>query len=207
MQVMAKFITFEGIEGVGKTTAIAHAFDYLQRKSIPVVLTREPGGTPLAEKIRQLLLFPDVEETMSAHTELLLMFASRVQHVEAFIKPHLKAGTFVLSDRFIDASFAYQGGGRGIAHSDISLLEHWINISPCRTILLDAPVDVAIARMSDRSAVDRIEQENPDFFARVRDAYLKRAALHAERFRVIDAKNNLTHVFRAVERVIDECIG
>ncbi len=182
------FITVEGIEGAGKSTAIAAATESLKHSEIEYLLTREPGGTPFAEEIRQLLLEPR-DEKVIRETELLLMYASRVQHVETLIKPTLEKGIHVISDRFNDATFAYQGGGRGISLQGINVLDHWCleNFKPDLTLLLDLPVEVGLDRATKRGAKDRIEEEKLEFFESVRATYLQRAKDDPERFAVIDA--------------------
>lgn len=188
----AWFITLEGIEGVGKTTNLAFVRDYLQSRDLSVTVTREPGGTPLAEQIRTLLLSTR-DETVHADTELLLMFAARAQHIAQTIKPALAAGKTVLSDRFVDASFAYQGGGRGIPVTRIAELERWTlaDFRPDLTLLLDLDPEIALARTRARGATDRFEQERTEFFVRARAEYLRRAHTEPQRFAVIDAAQPL----------------
>ena len=179
-----RFVTFEGIEGVGKSTQLAAAQRHLRDHSVPVCVTREPGGTPLAEKIRDLLLDAD-NRAMAADTELLLMFAARAQHLAEKILPELAAGRWVLCDRFTDASYAYQGGGRGIGAQRVAPIEQWVQgtLQPDATILLDAPVEIGLARARARGGdSDRFEREQVLFFERVREAYLHRAAEHPQRF-------------------------
>jgi dTMP kinase len=189
------FITMEGAEGVGKSTNIDFIARALDSKGIPYVLTREPGGTPLAEDIRQLLLSVR-EETVAEDAELLLLFAARAQHMANVIVPALNSGQWVVCDRFTDATFAYQGGGRGISVDKIASLEQWVqgNLRPDYTILLDAPVEVGMERASKRGQLDRIEREQQQFFEAVRAAYLTRAKQNKERFRVIDASQPLESV-------------
>jgi dTMP kinase len=186
------FITIEGGEGVGKSTNIAVLEEYLRERGISYCLTREPGGTPLAEAIRGLLL--DVgEEPVEPSTELLLMFAARAQHIAGVIEPALARGEWVLCDRFTDATYAYQGGGRGLPQHWISQLENMVQggLRPDRTLLLDAPVEVGMARASGRGELDRFEREALAFFERVRACYLARAAEEPERFRIIDTDREL----------------
>ena len=197
------FITLEGIEGVGKSTAVATVADTMRGLGRDVVVTREPGGTPLGEKIRALLLAPE-SKAMCTTTELLLMFAARAQHLAQVIEPALDAGQCVVCDRFTDATYAYQGGGRGLDLERIRLLEEWVHgdLQPDLTLYLDVPADVAFQRLTDR-ALDRIEQEEAEFFARVRDAYLQRAAAEP-RIEIIDASVSLQAVGAAVEQTIRE---
>ncbi|HET7586912.1 MAG TPA: dTMP kinase [Gammaproteobacteria bacterium] len=182
------FITVEGGEGVGKTTQIKAVRKWLEERGHDVVATREPGGTPLAEAIRELVI--SVEQAdVPPLSELLLMFAARISHVEAVIAPALAAGKTVLCDRFVDASYAYQGGGRGLPPEQIETLENWLPdiVRPDLTILIDAPVEVGLERARRRGHSDRFEREAMDFFGRVRDAYLVRARQFPRRFIVIDA--------------------
>jgi dTMP kinase len=185
----ARFITFEGIEGVGKTTQVALATAWLDERGISHIVTREPGGTPLAEKIRDLVLAPR-EENLPPTAELLLMFAARAVHLENRILPALAAGSWVLCDRFTDATFAYQGAGRGIAPSSIAQLEILVQGArqPDMTFLLDLPVELGIRRVHQRGLhPDRFELERVEFFERVRQGYLFRARAASKRFVVIDA--------------------
>ena len=190
-----KFITLEGGEGVGKTTNQAFIKAYLESREIQVVVTREPGGTVLAEKIRQLLLDID-SEPVSNRTELLLVFAARAQHIRQVIEPALTAGQWVLCDRFTDATYAYQGGGRNINHSEIAWLENWVQgpLRPDLTLLFDAPVEAGMTRAGHRGAYDRFELEKIQFFEQVRQAYLRRAEQHPQRIKMIKADQPLTVV-------------
>jgi len=199
LQVQARLITLEGGEGAGKSTVLAALRDSLQATGAEVVCTREPGGTPLAEQIRGLLLSTPSEgrhhEPLAAVTELLLMFAARAQHVRETLLPALQRGAWVLSDRFTDASYAYQGAGRGGNESFIAELErHAVGIVPALTLLLDVPVDVGLRRVRGRGAADRIEGEREDFFERVRSGYLARAAAEPQRFRIVDASQSVEAV-------------
>ena len=202
------FLTLEGIEGVGKSTNLAFIRDWLVQHGHEVVQTREPGGTPLAEQIRELLLVPR-DETVDSDTELLLMFAARAQHVAGVIKPALAAGKTVLSDRFVDASFAYQGGGRQLPLARIAALEQWLlaEFKPTLTFLLDLHPDIALARARQRGEADRFEREQLAFFARVRDVYLQRAAADPQRFAIIDAGQPLTDVQRDIAAVLQQRLG
>jgi len=201
------FITIEGIEGVGKSTQISAIVDTLKSQGKKVILTREPGGTELGEAIRHLLLSTEYPP-MNQRTELLLMFAARAEHIYAKIIPALDEGCWVVSDRFTDASYAYQGGGRNINLDKIMQLEDWVQegFRPDFTFLLDAPVEVGLARARNRGPQDRIEQEDLDFFQRVRDLYLARAEAEPERFRTVDASNDESQVQRDVLTRLDEII-
>ena len=192
---LGKFITIEGAEGVGKTTNMAFIKKWLDEKKIKHILTREPGGTPIAESIRDLLLVPR-NEIVDESTELLLMFAARAQHLAEVIIPSLNRGEWVLCDRFTDATYAYQGGGRGISSEKISTLEHLVqgDLRPDLTLLLDIPVTQGLERALGRSKPDRFEQEKIEFFERVRGSYLSRASDFPQQYRVIDASNTLSEV-------------
>ncbi|GAA0785503.1 dTMP kinase [Marinobacterium sediminicola] len=189
------FITVEGTEGVGKTTNLDFIQQCLEQQGIDVVRTREPGGTPLAENIRELLLAPR-DEPVSELTELLMMFAARAQHLKQVILPALDAGQWVLCDRFTDATYAYQGGGRGMDTRQISTLEQLVqaDLRPDLTLLLDLPVKTGLARARARSTPDRFEAEKVNFFEAVRSHYLERARREPERFAVIDAEPALSQV-------------
>lgn len=197
------FISVEGGEGVGKSTAMKAITDYLQSAEIDFVLTREPGGTEIAEAIRQVLL-QNYTESMHVDTELLLMFACRAQNVAKVILPALQAGQWVVTDRFADASFAYQGGGRGIAMQRIAQLSQWVlgDLQPDITILLDAPVAVGLARIKDRGAQDRIESEGIEFLNRVRNTYLDLAKRFPHRYHVVQADQSLANVHQQIIEVI-----
>ena len=198
-----RLITLEGGEGAGKTSAIAAIRDRLQAAGHEVVLTREPGGTPLAERIRELLLNPQ-DEALAPETELLLMFASRAQHVREVVRPALRRGAFVVSDRFTDSSYAYQGAGRGLDPEWIAALERRaVGVKPGLTLLLDLDVREGRARTAGRDLwPDRIESEQDDFFERVRAGFRARAAAEPQRFRVIDAAQPPAGVAAAVEAAI-----
>lgn len=199
-----KFITLEGGDGVGKTTNLSFIQDYLQHHDIPVVVTREPGGTRLAEKIRHLLL--DAEsESISEQAELLLMFAARAQHIRHVIEPALTHGNWVLCDRFTDATYAYQGGGRNMNISTIEWLENLVQgtLKPDLTLLLDMPVEAGMVRARERGGeFDRFESEKISFFERVRQAYLLQADINPERIKLIKANQPLTDVQTAIVEVI-----
>ena len=208
MAAKPAFITLEGIEGVGKSTNLAFIRDWLVQHGHDVVQTREPGGTPLAEQIRELLLAPR-DEAVDSDTELLLMFAARAQHVAGVIKPALAAGKTVLSDRFVDASFAYQGGGRQLPMARIAALEAWLlaDFKPALTVLLDLHPDIALARARQRGEADRFEREQQAFFVRVRDVYLQRAASEPQRFAIVDAGQPLADVQRDIAAVLQARVG
>ena len=201
--IRGKFITLEGGEGVGKTTNLTFIRDYLHEHNISVVVTREPGGTVLAEKIRHLLLDKD-SEMISEQAELLLIFAARAQHIKHVIEPALAQGEWVLCDRFTDATYAYQGGGRNMRISTIEWLEDLVqgNLRPDLTVLLDAPVEVGIERARERGAFDRFESEKISFFEHVRRAYLLQVELHPERIKLIKANQPLADVQKALIDVI-----
>lgn len=202
------FITLEGGEGVGKTTNLAYITAQLDHAGIDWIKTREPGGTPLAEQIRQLLLNSG-DEAPCDMTELLLMFAARAQHLQQVILPALQQGVWVVCDRFTDASFAYQGGGRGQSQQTLELLEQLVQdgLQPDLTLLLDMPVELASQRVDTRGEVrDRFEQEQQAFFQRVRDAYLQRALQHPLRFRVVDASLPLPQVQQQLDEYLQPLI-
>ncbi|MDA1343485.1 MAG: dTMP kinase [Proteobacteria bacterium] len=200
MNSKGKFITLEGGEGVGKTTNVPFIKDYLLSQNIPVVVTREPGGTQLAEKIRDLLLHSN-DEAVTSHAEILLMFAARAQHLNHVIKPALAQGQWVLCDRFTDATYAYQGGGRGMSLEAIQWLENFVqaDLRPDLTLLLDVPVVTGMARAKNRAGqLDRFESEQLEFFNRVRQAYLNQAQQYPERIKIIQADQALTVVQQAI---------
>jgi dTMP kinase len=205
---MGKFIVLEGIEGVGKTTNMDFICRYLAQKQQSVVRTREPGGTPLSEKMRDIMLHTAFDEPLSHDAELLLMFAARAQHLVQVIKPALAGNQWVVSDRFTDASYAYQGGGRNIDAARIAILEQWVqgDLRPDKVIILDAPVKTAIARTQHRQIQDRIEQETAEFFSRVRNVYLQRAAHDPMRYQVIDATQSLETVQEALQIILDQLL-
>lgn len=195
-----RFITFEGMDGAGKSTQIARTADWLRARGHAVLLTREPGGTPLGESLRALLL----HQAMHPDTEALLMFAARREHLAQVIEPALARGEWVLCDRFTDASFAYQGGGRGLATEKLGQLEAWVQegLQPDLTLLFDLPVDVAAQRMAGAArALDRFEQEKTDFHERVRAAYLARAAQMPARVRVIDSRQSVSAIQKQLEEL------
>ena len=201
-QYTGRFITLEGIEGVGKTTNQEYIRGLLERSGKDCVETREPGGTPLGEALRELLL-QHKHEGMSADAELLMMFAARAEHLDKVIRPALHAGKVVLCDRFTEATYAYQGGGRGLNQKKIADLENWVqgDLRPDLTIILDAPVETGRQRAGQRSAPDRIEKEQNDFFERVRDTYLELAGHYPDRIAVIDASVAIEQVQDQIARV------
>jgi dTMP kinase len=199
-----RFITLEGGEGVGKSTNLQYIQQLLLEQQLDVVVTREPGGTELAEKIRQLLLETHAE-TITEKAELLLVFAARAQHIQHVILPALQQGRWVLSDRFTDATYAYQGGGRGMDMQTIAWLESSVqgDLRPDLTLLLDAPLDIGMSRAQQRGKLDRFESEQRDFFERVRQAYLKRAGQDQQRYKIIDAGLRLNEVQLQIKQALD----
>jgi dTMP kinase len=205
--IQGRFVTVEGIEGVGKTTQVARISHLLAARGVAHVVTREPGGTPLAEKIRDLVLSPR-DEALPATAELLLMFAARALHLANHIEPNLRAGRWVICDRFTDATYAYQGAGRGMSHADIGALETLVQGTrrPDLTLLLDVPVDVGLGRSNKRDAGktrDRFEQEKAQFFERVREGYLVRALKDPDRVAVIDATQPMDEVCARIAAVLE----
>lgn len=198
-----KLITFEGIDGAGKSTHLAWVADFLQNQGLEVVVTREPGGTVLGEALRELLL--DHRQTMHAETEALLMFAARREHLDKVILPALQRGAWVVSDRFTDASFAYQGGGRGVPLAKLKKLEQWCleDFSPDLTLYFDVPVAISRQRVQAARTTDRFEQESDQFFERVRQAYLQRVAEFPDRIRVIEGSLSLAVVKTVVGEVVE----
>ncbi|GLH31277.1 thymidylate kinase [Pseudomonas sp. BR1R-5] len=206
------FITLEGPEGAGKSTNRDYLAARLREQGLDVVLTREPGGTPLAEKVRELLLAPS-DEVMAADTELLLVFAARAQHLAQVIRPALERGAVVLCDRFTDATYAYQGGGRGLSVERIAVLEQFVQdeLRPDLTLVFDLPVEVGLARAAARGRLDRFEQEGQAFFEAVRQAYLQRARREPQRYDLLDAAQPLEAVQRAIDAllpgILERCRG
>lgn len=194
------FITLEGMDGAGKSTHIANIISALQTRGREVVSTREPGGTALGEQLRALLL----HEPMHAETETLLMFAARREHIANVIAPALARGAYVLSDRFTDATYAYQCGAKGVAAGKVEILEQWVQagLQPDITLLFDVSVDISMQRLAATRAPDKFERENADFFERIRQAYLQRAAENPARFRIIDAAQPLEIVAKSVQDII-----
>lgn len=199
-----KFITFEGIDGAGKSTHLAWFAQQLQAKLAPqgkkVVVTREPGGTPLGERLREVLL----HERMHLETEALLMFASRREHIAEVIQPALDAGDWVISDRFTDATFAYQGGGRGLGLDRLEALERWVQqgLQPTKTILFDLAPEIAAARLADARTPDKFEAESAQFFLRTRAEYLRRAAAEPDRFVVLNANRERSDIQKDLENLL-----
>lgn len=204
-----KFITVEGTEGAGKSTALQYIQEHLQKANVDITVTREPGGTALAEEIRDFLLHPKSSELITAEAELLLMFASRAQHIVQCIEPALLAGRWVVSDRYVDATYAYQGGGRGIDFSQIKMLDKMVvdELYPDLTFLFDLPAELGSQRTKMRGLEkDRIEQEKIDFFERVRNAYLERAKEDPKRIKIIDATQSVAAVKMEVCGLLDELL-
>jgi dTMP kinase len=204
-----KFISIEGVEGAGKSTIVQFVKKYLQDAGVDLELTREPGGTEIAEKIRLLLLHPDSEEKILPETELLLMFAGRVQHMQQCILPWLKKGKWIVADRFVDASYAYQGGGREIDLEFIKTLDKRVvgDVYPDLTILLDLPPEVGFERAVQRGmGKDRIEKEKMEFFKRVRNVYLQRAKEFPDRIVIVDASRSLEQVEKDIASILDACL-
>lgn len=196
---MSKFITFEGVDGAGKSTHLAWFADALRQRGHDVVVTREPGGTALGEQLREILL----NQPMSIGTEALLMFAARLEHIEQVIRPALRSGKWVISDRFSDASFAYQGGGRGLGWDKLTRLEQWVHadLQPDLTLFFDVPIEVARQRLMNNTSLDRFEQEQADFFERVRAGYHKRVRQNPQRYAVINAAQSIGEIKQKLEEV------
>ena len=202
--MQGKFITFEGIDGAGKSTHIGFVTDYLASRGKEIVSSREPGGTPLGEKLRDLLL----HEKMHLETEALLMFASRREHIAQVIAPNLAAGKWVLSDRFTDASFAYQSGGRGLPREKMEALEAWVHpeLQPDLTLLFDVPLEVARQRLDATRTLDKFEREQADFFAKCRAEYLRRAEQFPERFVVVDSTKSIADIQASLAQVLEKLL-
>ena len=195
-----KFITLEGMDGAGKSTHIPDIIKLLESKGVEVISTREPGGTVLGEQLRALLL----NEAMHPETETLLMFAARREHIAKVIEPGLARGAWVLSDRFTDATYAYQSGGRGVSAEKVISLEAWVqgNLQPDLTLLFDVPVEVSVARLASARTPDKFERESAEFFTLIRNAYLDRANKHPNRFRVVNSNQALSDVKIEVKNII-----
>lgn len=187
-----KFITLEGMDGAGKSSHVEAILDTLRAKGVEVIASREPGGTKLGERLRELLL----HEAMHSETETLLMFAARREHIAQVIAPALARGAWVVSDRFTDASFAYQCGGRGVEQGKVEQLEQWVqqSLQPDMTLLFDVPVEISVARLAAARTPDKFERESAEFFHRIREGYLARANAHPERFRIINGNRPLETV-------------
>lgn len=203
----AKFITLDGIDGSGKTTQLEVLRNWFAEKKLPVVFTREPGGTALGEALRALLLNPD--SSVSLHAEALLMFAARRQHLEEVILPALSQGKHVVSDRFTDATYAYQGGGRGLPQEKIAALEQWVQgrLRPDLTILLDVPLNVSTERLERSRDKDRFEREDAAFFKRVRETYLQRAIADRARYAVVNSNRERDLVKTDIEHHLNMLFG
>lgn len=205
MKATGKFITFEGIDGAGKSTHIAYVAERLRQalspRGVEVISSREPGGTPLGETLREVLL----QQKMHLETEALLMFAVRREHIAQVIQPALESGDWVISDRFTDASFAYQGGGRHLSLDKLNALEQWVHpdLQPDLTLLFDVPLAVARARLDATRELDKFEQEKADFFADTRNEYLRRAAEFPQRFRIIDSTQSIAAIRDELDGIID----
>lgn len=195
-----KFITLEGMDGAGKSTHIPSIIQLLESRGLEVVSTREPGGTTLGEKLRELLL----NEAMHPETETLLMFAARREHIASVIEPALARGAWVLSDRFTDATYAYQSGGRGVSAEKVIALEQWVqgDLQPDATLLFDVPVEVSVSRLASARMPDKFERESAEFFTKIRNAYLQRASENPSRFRVINSNQALEAVQANVKEIV-----
>ena len=195
-----KFITLEGMDGAGKSTHIPSIIQLLESRGLEVVSTREPGGTTLGEKLRELLL----NEAMHPETETLLMFAARREHIASVIEPALARGAWVLSDRFTDATYAYQSGGRGVSAEKVIALEQWVqgDLQPDATLLFDVPVEVSVSRLASARMPDKFERESAEFFTKIRNAYLQRASENPSRFRVINSNQALEAVQVNIKEIV-----
>ena len=194
-----KFITLEGVDGAGKSTHIPFIVSLLQARGIEVVSTREPGGTPLGERLRELLL----QQAMDPETETMLMFAARREHIAQVIAPALARGAYVLSDRFTDATFAYQCGGRGVSVAKVEQLEQWVqgSLQPDATLLFDVPIEISTQRLAGARTPDKFERESTDFFSRIRAAYLARARQNPQRFRIVDTDRSIADIHKSLEEI------
>ena len=205
--IPGQFITVEGTEGVGKSTNMAFIESWLKDAGKDLVITREPGGTVLGEKLRSVLLDAK-EQSMSDDTELLLMFAARAQHLQEVILPAIEQGKWVLCDRFTDSTYAYQGGGRGIDTNRIAQLEQWVqgDRRPDMTLILDLPIEIGLERAGKRSKPDRFELEKYDFFNKVRDVFLARAVENPNRYTIIDASPSINDVQQSIQSVLEKMV-
>ena len=202
--MQAKFITLDGIDGSGKSTHLATIKNWFEQQQLPVLFTREPGGTAIGEALREILLNPATQASL--RTETLLMFAARQQHLEEVILPALQQGISVVSDRFTDATFAYQGGGRGVPFADIETLENWVqgSLRPDLTLILDVPLEVSMERINRSREKDRFEQKQANFFTRVRAAYLQRAQAAPQHYAIIDSNRELAEVQAEIETILQQ---
>ncbi|QKH39238.1 dTMP kinase [Achromobacter pestifer] len=204
MTTRGRFITLEGVDGAGKSTHTVWIADFLRAQGLDVVSTREPGGTPLGEKLRALLL----TDAMGLDTETLLMFAARCEHLHQVIEPALARGAWVVCDRYTDATYAYQGGGRGLGAARVAALEAWMQAGqPDRTWLFDVPLEVARARLADAREPDRFEREGAAFFERTREAYHARAAADTQRIRIVDSTQSIAQIRTGLEAGLRELLG
>ncbi|MFD2367940.1 dTMP kinase [Pseudoduganella sp. GCM10020061] len=205
MSARGRFVTFEGIDGAGKSTHIAFAVDYLKQHGKAVVSTREPGGTPLSETLREMVL----HQKMHLETEALLVFAARREHLALVIEPALERGDWVVSDRFTDSSFAYQGGGRGLSKAKLEALEQWVHphLQPDLTLLFDVPTEVARERLQATRTLDKFEREQADFFNATRQGYLARAAEHPERIVIIDSTQPIATIQVQLTSILDKLLS
>ena len=205
--MQAKFITLDGIDGSGKSTHLATIKNWFEQHQLPVVFTREPGGTAIGEALREILLNPATQA--SVRTETLLMFAARQQHLEEVILPALQQGISVVSDRFTDATFAYQGGGQGVPFTDIEILENWVqgDLCPDLTLILDVPLEISMERINRSREKDRFEQEQANFFTRVREAYLQRAQIASQRYAIINSNRELMEVQAEIETILQQYLA
>ncbi|MBC9907500.1 MULTISPECIES: dTMP kinase [Achromobacter] len=204
MTTRGRFITLEGVDGAGKSTHTVWIADFLRAQGLDVVSTREPGGTPLGEKLRALLL----TDSMGLDTETLLMFAARCEHLHQVIEPALARGAWVVCDRYTDATYAYQGGGRGLGAARVAALEAWMQAGqPDRTWLFDVPLEVARARLADAREPDRFEREGAAFFERTREAYHARAEADPQRIRIVDSTQSIAQIRTGLEAGLRELLG
>lgn len=202
MSIKAKFITLEGVDGAGKSTHIQFIKKYFIEKDLSYVFTREPGGTVLGEKLREILLY----NQMQAETESLLMFAARNEHVQEIIKPNLKKGINVISDRFTDATYAYQSGGKNVKIDKITILKDWVHkdLKPDLTLLFDLPVEVSISRLKTNGNLDKFENEGISFHKKIRNSYLNLAKNEPKRFKIIDSSKNINTVQDEINLILDK---
>jgi dTMP kinase len=202
MKLDSKFITLEGVDGAGKSTCINFIKKYLADKKLKSIFTREPGGTLLGEKLREILL----HDKITPETETLLMFAARNEHIQQVIKPNLQSGLNVISDRFTDATYAYQSGGRYVEMKKITILRNWVHgeLNPDLTLLFDLPIDVSLARLKSNGHLDKFEKEAADFHIRIKDSYLALAKKEPDRFEVIDSNQNISNIEKEIYLVLDK---